>query len=79
MPESQTLIPVAQWVEKDWEKLPARRIDLAGKSEVAGSVALIEIDATWECDGTAEEIVRELAESKAKTVLAQKARAYVAA
>ena len=28
-------------------------------AEVAGSVALIEIDATWECDGTAEEIVRE--------------------
>lgn len=33
MPESQTLVPVAQWVEKDWQKLPARRIDLAGKPE----------------------------------------------
>ena len=33
MPESQILVPVAQWVEKDWEKLPARRIDFAGKSE----------------------------------------------
>ena len=29
VPEPQTLVPVAQWVEKDWEKLPARRIDLA--------------------------------------------------
>ncbi|MCA3555167.1 bifunctional DedA family/phosphatase PAP2 family protein [Aestuariivirga sp.] len=28
-----TLVPVAQWIDKDWEKLPARRIDLAGKPE----------------------------------------------
>jgi len=33
MPEPQTLVTVAQWVEKDWQKLPARRIDLAGKPE----------------------------------------------
>lgn len=33
MPERQTLVPVSQWVEKDWERLPARRIDLAGKPE----------------------------------------------
>ena len=30
-PEPQILVPVAQWVEKEWEKLPARRIDLAGR------------------------------------------------
>lgn len=33
MPERQILVPVAQWVEKDWELLPARRIDFAGKPE----------------------------------------------
>ncbi len=33
MPQRQILVPVAQWVEKDWETLPARRIDLAGKPE----------------------------------------------
>jgi membrane protein DedA with SNARE-associated domain/membrane-associated phospholipid phosphatase len=33
VPQPQILIPVAQWVEKDWEKLPARRIDLAGRPE----------------------------------------------
>lgn len=33
VPEPQVLVPVAQWVEKDWQKLPARRIDLAGKPE----------------------------------------------
>lgn len=33
MPERQTLVPVSQWVEKDWERLPARRIDFAGKPE----------------------------------------------
>jgi undecaprenyl-diphosphatase len=35
MPEPQTLVPVAQWVSKDWQKLPARRIDMAGKPEEA--------------------------------------------
>lgn len=33
MPERQILVPVAQWVEKDWELLPARRIDFAGRPE----------------------------------------------
>ena len=33
VPEPQTLVPVAQWVEQDWQKLPARRIDMAGKPE----------------------------------------------
>ena len=33
MPQRQILVPVAQWVETDWEKLPARRIDLAGRPE----------------------------------------------
>lgn len=33
MPERQILVPVSQWVEKDWERLPARRIDFAGKPE----------------------------------------------
>ena len=48
MPEQQILVPVAQWVEKDWEKLPARRIDLAGKSEetfiaqFAGNLEILE-------------------------------------
>lgn len=35
MPEPQTLVPVSQWVENDWQKLPARRIDMAGKPEEA--------------------------------------------
>ena len=29
--QNQILVPMADWVAKDWEKLPARRIDLAGK------------------------------------------------
>ncbi len=33
MPQPQTLVPIAQWVEQDWRTLPARRIDLAGKPE----------------------------------------------
>lgn len=33
MPQPQTLVPMAQWVETDWRKLPTRRIDLAGKPE----------------------------------------------
>ncbi len=33
MPERQILVPVAQWVDTDWAKLPARRIDLAGRPE----------------------------------------------
>lgn len=33
MPERQVLVPVAQWVDKDWELLPARRIDFAGRPE----------------------------------------------
>ena len=33
MPQPQILVPVAQWLETDWQKLPARRIDLAGKPE----------------------------------------------
>ena len=32
-PQKQILVPVADWVAKDWAKLPARRIDLAGKPE----------------------------------------------
>lgn len=31
--EGQILMPVADWLSKDWEKLPAHRIDLAGKPE----------------------------------------------
>ena len=31
--ERQILVPVAEWVDKDWETLPARRIDLAGRPE----------------------------------------------
>jgi undecaprenyl-diphosphatase len=30
-PQNQILVPMAEWVARDWEKLPARRIDLAGK------------------------------------------------
>ena len=33
MPEKQVLVPVAQWVDSDWQTLPARRIDLAGRPE----------------------------------------------
>jgi membrane protein DedA with SNARE-associated domain/membrane-associated phospholipid phosphatase len=33
MPERQILVPVAQWVDTDWELLPARRIDFAGRPE----------------------------------------------
>jgi len=33
MPQTQLLVPVADWVAKDWERLPPRRIDLAGKPE----------------------------------------------
>ena len=33
VPERRILVPVAQWVASDWEKLPARRIDLAGRPE----------------------------------------------
>ncbi len=33
VPQPQTLVPVAQWVDRDWQKLPARRIDISGKPE----------------------------------------------
>ena len=33
MPERRILVPVADWVAKDWQTLPARRIDLAGRPE----------------------------------------------
>jgi undecaprenyl-diphosphatase len=33
LPQNQQLVPVADWVSKAWEKLPSRRIDLAGKPE----------------------------------------------
>ena len=33
MPERQILVPVSQWVNKDWELLPPRRIDFAGRPE----------------------------------------------
>jgi membrane protein DedA with SNARE-associated domain len=33
MPQRQVLVPVANWVATDWQRLPARRIDLAGKPE----------------------------------------------
>ncbi len=32
-PEGQILVPVADWLSKDWERLPSRRIDLAGRPE----------------------------------------------
>lgn len=32
-PQRQFLIPVADWVAREWKKLPARRIDLAGRPE----------------------------------------------
>lgn len=35
MPQRWVLVPLADWVEKDWERLPSRRIDLAGKPEEA--------------------------------------------
>lgn len=35
MPQRWVLVPVSDWVEKDWERLPSRRIDLAGKPEEA--------------------------------------------
>ena len=35
MPERQILVPVADWVAKDWEALPPRRIDFAGRTEEA--------------------------------------------
>ncbi len=31
--QPQVLVPVAQWLESDWQTLPARRIDLAGNPE----------------------------------------------
>jgi membrane protein DedA with SNARE-associated domain len=33
MPQRQFLVPVADWVARDWNRLPARRIDLAGRPE----------------------------------------------
>lgn len=33
MPQRQILVPVTDWVSKEWERLPSRRIDLAGKPE----------------------------------------------
>lgn len=33
MPEKQVLVPLAQWLDNDWQALPARRIDLAGRPE----------------------------------------------
>ncbi len=33
MPERQILVSVSDWVERGWETLPARRIDLAGRPE----------------------------------------------
>lgn len=32
-PQRQYLVPVADWVSREWKKLPSRRIDLAGKPE----------------------------------------------
>jgi undecaprenyl-diphosphatase len=32
-PEQRILLPLAEWVDTGWEKLPARRIDLAGRPE----------------------------------------------
>jgi membrane protein DedA with SNARE-associated domain/membrane-associated phospholipid phosphatase len=31
MPEPQILVPAAQWLDKDWQTLPVRRIDLGGR------------------------------------------------
>jgi membrane protein DedA with SNARE-associated domain/membrane-associated phospholipid phosphatase len=48
MPQRQILLPVADWVDKGWEKLPGRRIDLAGRPEeifvaqFAGSLEALE-------------------------------------
>lgn len=33
MPQRQVLVPLDQWVGAEWETLPVRRIDLAGKPE----------------------------------------------
>ena len=33
MPEKRELVPISQWVDADWQKLPDRRIDLAGRPE----------------------------------------------
>ena len=33
MPSRQVLVPVAEWLARDWQRLPARRIDLAGRAE----------------------------------------------
>lgn len=33
LPERQILVPVSDWVSREWERLPPRRIDLAGKPE----------------------------------------------
>ena len=33
MPQRQVLVPLSQWVGAEWETLPVRRIDLAGKPE----------------------------------------------
>ncbi|PZF76221.1 hypothetical protein DK847_13535 [Aestuariivirga litoralis] len=47
VPQPQILVPVAQWVEKDWQKLPARRIDMAGRpgetfiAQFAGNLDLL--------------------------------------
>ncbi len=35
MPQRWVLVPAGDWVEKDWQRLPSRRIDLAGKPEEA--------------------------------------------
>jgi undecaprenyl-diphosphatase len=32
-PEQRILVPLAEWVDSGWQKLPARRIDLAGRPE----------------------------------------------
>ena len=33
LPEKLILVPVSDWVSREWERLPPRRIDLAGKPE----------------------------------------------
>lgn len=33
MPQRQVLVPLGQWVGAEWETLPVRRVDLAGKPE----------------------------------------------
>lgn len=32
-PQKEVLVPMAEWVAKDWERLPPRRIDMAGRLE----------------------------------------------